>query len=527
MRAAARPHHSDATVTQVSAASARQALVRLMLVIMATAALLTVWRPTVIHAQATKPVTALDSAAERTHVVRAGESLWSLAVRFYRDGRMWEVLADANSISRTSTRPLLVGVRLRVPDMVNACSPGDCSSQKTVSTKPDSTVPKVALIPAAAVRSTASARRPSSPTSSAAARAGSSSLSAQTAGKSDAAPVAPRTAAARSRRAPVKAPARAPAKATVAPSARVASAPVDTTPLARATVGTVLRPQMKAEMPLVRTTSRVGLVEPGGASAARGSEPSTIFLRRIPTLEEAQEQMRAAARTATPAPRRGEYDAAPFAVPAGSLLRAGHVVRRAGAAATGSVKEAQRMLIADEVEITAPAGVTLSLGDRLLVLREAGGLASGAQVVQPGGVLVVTQADAGRPILAVVKSQSGLIEQGQALVPATGAAAPTAAPSAAAGDQLRTEVSWVENGALLPTLQSYVLLSAGMGQGVKAGDEFALVKTRGSVNTGEEQRIAVVRVVRSDASGSTAIVTRQDRGEIATGVTARRVARLP
>ena len=40
-------------------------------------------------------------------------------------------------------------------------------------------------------------------------------------------------------------------------------------------------------------------------------------------------------------------------------------------------------------------------------------------------------------------------------------------------------------------------------------------------------RIAVVRVVRSNPTGSTAIVIKQDRAEIATGVVARRVGRLP
>jgi hypothetical protein len=77
---------------------------------------------------------------------------------------------------------------------------------------------------------------------------------------------------------------------------------------------------------------------------------------------------------------------------------------------------------------------------------------------------------------------------------------------------------------MLPTLQSYLLLRAGQAQGVKAGDEFALVRARPS---GGEDRVAVVRIVRSGAGGSSAVVIGQSLPEIATGLTARRIARAP
>jgi hypothetical protein len=88
-------------------------------------------------------------------------------------------------------------------------------------------------------------------------------------------------------------------------------------------------------------------------------------------------------------------------------------------------------------------------------------------------------------------------------------------------------VLWVEGDALLPSLQHFVLLGATRADGVRPGDEFALVRLRDSANRGAEQRIAIVRVVRADAHGSTAIVVKQDRAEIAPGVTARRVGRAP
>lgn len=532
MRAADRPHSLESTVTRVAAGSARQALIRLMIAIFATIALLFVWRPAVVQAQArpaagaapTKPAAAQPKSA--MHVVRAGESLWSLAVRYYGDGNAWSEMARANGVLTTSARPIVVGMRLTVP----AQPPARPASAPAPVVKAGADVPKPALAEAIAPRVASTAAPAAKPAAST-----SPSLSAQTAGKPDAAPVSPRTASrskvaarrpAASRTAPASARA---AVAAAAPKAVPAGTPPpdsgDRSAIATGTARAPLGRQLKTEVPLVPNSVRIGLVEPGAAAAARGSDAATIFIRRVPTMEEAQAQARAAMRTNSIVPRRGEYDAAPFALTASRLAQAGRIVRRVGTAAVGSSKDAQRVIIADEVEITAPAGTRLSVGDRLYALRDQGALANGNRIGLPGGVLVVTQADAGKPVIAVVRSQSGLIEQGHYVVGVTGEPASAVSSSAASADQLRTSVLWVENEALLPTLQSYLLLGSGTAQGVQAGDEFALVKARGSANTGEEQRIAVVRVVRSDALGSTAIVVRQDRGEIAPGVIARRVAR--
>lgn len=53
------------------------------------------------------------AAGDRTHVVRAGETLWSLALRYYRDGRKWERIAKANRVRESDA--LAPGRRLRIP----------------------------------------------------------------------------------------------------------------------------------------------------------------------------------------------------------------------------------------------------------------------------------------------------------------------------------------------------------------------------------------------------------------------------
>lgn len=515
MRAASWPHSSDTSVAALPAGAAHATLVRLVIAVAAILALLAVWRPTVVHAQnsAVKPAT-VQPSARPSHVVRTGESLWSIAVRYYGDGAAWTELARANGIVTTATHPLAVGMRLSVP----ASRPARAAGAPAPILKPGTEVPKVALMVAAP---RAVLPRVASPSASG------SSLASQTAGKGDAAPSAPRSTRSRSSASRVtrSAAARATAKASqLAVTSAAASRDSGESALGGRTP---MHLMVKQEIPIARGLVRIGLLEPGSARAARGNDAPTIFVRRLPTAEESEASLRDAARHSAVAPRRGEYDAAPYAVSVTRLAQGGRIVRRVGAAGGAANDKGQRMLLADEVEIASPAGVTLAVGDRVLALMDDGALPSGLRVGVPGGVLQVTRADAGKPIVAVVKSQSGVLEQGQRLFPLVGEPAPALRADSTTGGGLRTSVLWVEQRALLPTLQSYVLLSAGVPQGVKAGDEFALVRTRGSANTGEEERIAVVRVVRSDATGSTAIVVKQDRAEIATGVLARRVARLP
>ncbi|MEO7359726.1 MAG: hypothetical protein ABI120_05315, partial [Gemmatimonadaceae bacterium] len=79
---------------------------------------------------------------------------------------------------------------------------------------------------------------------------------------------------------------------------------------------------------------------------------------------------------------------------------------------------------------------------------------------------------------------------------------------------------------LLPSLQSYLVLGAGEPQGVKIGDQFALVKRFGLGPDAVEQRVAVVRVVRVTAFGSSAIVVRQEQPGIGVGSAARLIGRV-
>lgn len=517
MRAAIQPHLTVSPVAE-RVAQLRSTLLRSALALFVTIVLLIVWRPTIVRAQKAPMKAAVSAPASAdtgssTHVVRAGESLWSVAERFYGDGHKWQELATRNSISLSQDKPLLVGMKLIVPARHGPVV-------KAVAPTADPSVPKVALAPAPP------------PSSAQAVAPGTGSLAAQTTGKADA--VAPPRAVNRARPAAATTARAVARKGAPLPKISRSDAMMATT--AAATDTSRMEPPSRGSLGIGSSDSsmtpviaHMGLVSQADMRAARdNADVATVFLRHVADPAEAEAQERAAAQKKAPAPRRGEYEAAPFVVREGRLAQSGHILRRIGAANVGSLGGVTRVLIADEVEISAPIGAHLAVGDRLVSVNADRMLGKDARVAVPSGTMIVRHADAGKPIIAFVRSQSGVIEEGQLLFAVEGAA-PTVAPRAepTATSDVETKVVWIDDVALIPTLQSYILLSAGSAQGVRAGDQFALVQRVGTGAAARDERSAVVRVVRSGPDGSSAIIVRQESSDIAVGGAARRVARVP
>lgn len=495
-----------------------------LMAVLATLALLFIWRPTIVRAQAapakpaspkTAPAKPVAQSTKRpterdttttTHVVKAGETLWSLSTRYYGDGHQWRALARRNGIPLTGDTALRVGAKLLVPSKGAVAA----ATSRLPGAK-EAAVPAIATTPA----SNAPAPVPTvTPGLTPKPRAG-GALASQTADKGDA--------SASAKNAKTKAPvvsSREAAAPKVATANDVNSA-ADTSAMSNRGA---LRPQIITGKLLTRSASHIGLVDATELRTARArNESPTVFVRIVPDAAEAAEATRTLLRAATPAPRRGEYVGAPFPVAESRWVQAGRVLGRFDAGGAVRASEA-RLQLADEVEIVAPTGTSPAVGDQLIAVRMDAALSTSARVGVPTGVLQVTRAEAGKPIRAYVRSQSGVIEQGQALFPVEGsAAAIDARLEPVTGSDVMTTVSWTEP-SVIPTLQSYLVLGAGEAQGVKAGDQFALV--RATAGTAEE-RIAVVRVVRTTAHGSSVVVVQQSHPEIAVGVTARRIARVP
>lgn len=109
MRAVDQPH-TPATVSDQQATFLQS---RSLVAAITTVALLLVWRPALLRAQ--DAAGAAQEPSSTSHIVTPGETLWSLAVRYYGDGHQWQALARRNGIPISGVPPLKVGMRLRVP----------------------------------------------------------------------------------------------------------------------------------------------------------------------------------------------------------------------------------------------------------------------------------------------------------------------------------------------------------------------------------------------------------------------------
>ncbi|QJR34843.1 LysM peptidoglycan-binding domain-containing protein [Gemmatimonas groenlandica] len=503
MRAANQPQSS----TAIESHRALQPVSRIFVALLSTLALLLVWRPTVVHGQEAEGriVSVADStldqvkdSATTTHVVRAGETLWGIAALFYGDGHQWPALAKRNRIATSGPAPLQVGMRLSVPASPTVRG---AKAAAMAAAPADSTVPSVAL--AKAGEGTLPPARPSG------------SLSAQTAGK--------RNAAAGAGAAKGRAPAAAAKAAAVAAIDTVTKATIETD-----TSRVNFQPQHSSELMMSRKGTRIGLVDLEAQEASRkSSEVETVFHRDLPDAAEAERRTRAVLRPNTPAPRQAEFDAAPFIVMQLELAKSGSILKRVGSPGSLESEYPQRAIKTDQIEVRPPAGVTYTVGQRLVAVTTPAAADKQSMIAIPTGIVEIVRVEAGKPVLAVLTRQSGRVEQGQRLLPSAGSSAPWLVVQKLAEPDVKTSVRWIDPHELQPTLQSFLMLAAGTTQGVKAGDEFGLYRSGSKEQPSQESLVATVRVVRSESGGSAAVITRQYQSDIGVGLAARRVAKAP
>jgi hypothetical protein len=469
---------TQAHTAPVPTAATRALLGHVVVAICATVLLLLVWHPRVVQAQ----TTGTRDTTSRKHVVRPGETLWSLATRYYGDGHAWRALAKRNGIPTAGDGAVIrVGMTLSVPPKSTVTAAAEAAAKLPMG-EPET--PPVA---------TAKAAPPDSATLAKAATA-----------RATAAAIAQD---------------KANAKKPATLDQRNAS---DSSAIAPRSG---LSPQVKAERLLTREPARLGIVDDGAARASRkASEDNTVFYRQVVNATDAEAMTRAVIAPAAPAPRFAEYLGAPYPVLDSQWETRGRVVRRIDA--VGPALHSQlRLQLADEVEITLPEGSTAAPGDKLVVLQDGGAFSSGTKMGIPSGVLEVSQRSNGQTARAIVKAQTGVMAIGDGIFAIEGTAAPLVpAATALATSDLTTQVVWVETGTLIPSLQNFVMLKAGSSDGVSAGDEFELVAAD---KDADMTRVAVVRVVRTGAHGSAAVVVKQSRPDIAVGLTARRSAKTP
>lgn len=223
----------------------------------------------------------------------------------------------------------------------------------------------------------------------------------------------------------------------------------------------------------------------------------------------------------------GEIEAAPFGArrggPSGSGRLAAAYDRPGIRAAAGE----RRFQLKDRIFVELPSGAAGRAGEVLLAYRLGPVIDDDVQVVIPTGLLRVESIESGQPALARVMRQFDEIELDQRVIsletlrPSAGT--PVAVPAGSA-----EKVIYVADNPVLPSLQSYIILTARSANGVRVGDQFTLIDdSTDPRHPAPPVPAAVAEVVRVTTHGVTAIVIAHEQPRIYTGMTARLTARAP
>ena len=223
--------------------------------------------------------------------------------------------------------------------------------------------------------------------------------------------------------------------------------------------------------------------------------------------------------------RQLDYMSAPYAAPAGSPRGAGRVHALSRTASRAS-QPRQRLLLGDEVRLELPEGAAPEPGARFLAVRResgresgrASGLARDAQIVRPTGVVELREFEGGLVRGLVVQVIDDL-EEAQELIPI-----PVAGPEAGAGASgASARIVWVESGALLPSVQHWVVLAPTAGVELVEGDRLELLHPVAG-ETGNrvgDEVVATAHVVRVTPQGASAMLTSVLKPVVAVGTAAR------
>ena len=224
---------------------------------------------------------------------------------------------------------------------------------------------------------------------------------------------------------------------------------------------------------------------------------------------------------------RGEIDSAPFGDRKGGPSGAGRLAAAYDRPGIAAPDGERRFQLHDRIFVKMPAGLVAFSGQLLMTYQLGEDISDDAQLVIPTGIVRVESQRPGEPALASVVRQFGEIRLGQSLMLlSTTMATPGVLVPVASGQS--EKVIYIGGNNVLPSLQSYVVLTSRPATSVRVGDRFTLMDD--SVDPrypAPPVPAAVAEVVKVTPFAVTAIVIDQDQPRIRTGMTARLTARMP
>jgi LysM repeat protein len=222
----------------------------------------------------------------------------------------------------------------------------------------------------------------------------------------------------------------------------------------------------------------------------------------------------------------GEIEGAPFGSRIGGPQNSGSLAAAYDRPGILTAAGERRFQLKDRIFVNLPAGKG-EPGDLLLAYRLGPELSDDAQLVVPTGILRIESKQPGQPAIARVMRQFGELLLDQFLIkldsirPSVGT--PVAVPPGPA-----ERVIYVANDPVLPSLQSYVIISAKSVNGVRVGDQFTLIDDSiDPQHPAPAVPAAIAEVVRVTPYAVTAIVVDHEQPRIYAGMAARLSARAP
>lgn len=226
--------------------------------------------------------------------------------------------------------------------------------------------------------------------------------------------------------------------------------------------------------------------------------------------------------------RPGEYEAAPYVVDYRVPVVAGRVIGQVDPPVPGLASDAGFKLF-DQIYVTAPEGVPLRVGDRVVLARINATIADVGRVIEPTGILRIDSVSSGNSAIGAIVKQFGAILPGQGIVPLGRAFQSTTVRPLTGSYALTAKLLWIQGAPRLPSLQTYVILGADESKGVRPGDQFTLLEAS-NFSDGTPALVAAtatVTIVRVTPFAATGIVVHQNQPVIRTGMPSRLTAKMP
>ncbi len=229
----------------------------------------------------------------------------------------------------------------------------------------------------------------------------------------------------------------------------------------------------------------------------------------------------------------GEYIRSPYATKIGKIPGAGRIIKSAEVDPLGEFASTTIFKSYDHVLIVPPQGASAKKGERFVALRTTQYGSGQGQMAVPTGVVQVTQpSEGGAAAIAEVVQLFGQMHPDQILVPLDTAGISSTVRPKPVTDGRWGSIQWLLSSPVLPTMQSYALLSLTTADGVHPGDQFLIFKPRKASETPGQPADPEIPVGRAEAIrvtpyGTTALVIAQEQPAIDVGMMVRVSAKMP